>query len=95
MNPTLHTAANGHLTLDFNDLSDACWLSLAESLIKCRGFKRLGSEVIGADEKIHQHFQCAEFSLAAGWDIWCGHYLLSDSVEGDVFLRALFEELSP
>jgi hypothetical protein len=94
MNPTLDTAANGHLTLSFNELSDACWLSLAENLIKLQGFKRLGSPVIGVDEKIHQNFQCAEFSLAAGWDNWSGHYLLSDSVAGDVFLKKLFDQLS-
>src|SRR3990167_213269 len=93
MNPTLDTAANGHLTLSFNELSDACWLLLAENLIKLRGFKRLGSPVISIDEKIHQNFQCAEFSLAAGWDNWSGHYLLSNSVVGDVFLQKLFDQL--
>src|SRR3990167_5282661 len=93
MNPTLDTAANGHLTLSFNELSDACWLLLAENLIKLRGFKRLGSPVISIDEKIHQNFQCAVFSLAAGWDNWSGHYLLSNSVVGDVFLQKLFDQL--
>ena len=36
-------------------------------------------------------FQCAEFSLASGWDNWSGYYLLSDSMAGDVFLRTLFD----
>jgi hypothetical protein len=31
MNPTLHTAANGHLVLEFNELSDSGWL-VRESL---------------------------------------------------------------
>lgn len=93
MNPSLDTAANGHLTLSFNELSDSCWLSLAENLVKIRRFKRLGSPVIGSDEKIHQNFQCAEFNLAAGWDNWSGHYLLSDSVAGDVFPQYLFDQL--
>jgi hypothetical protein len=93
MKPTLDTAANGHLTLNFNELSDTYWLALADNLIKLRGFKRLGSPVIGVDEKIHHHFQCAEFSLAAGWDNWSGHYLLSDSVPSDVFLQKLFDPL--
>lgn len=53
----------------------------------------MGSTVIGIDEKIHQNFQCAEFTLAAGWDNWSGHYLLSDSVAGDVFLQKLFDQL--
>ncbi|WP_111448924.1 MULTISPECIES: hypothetical protein [unclassified Pseudomonas] len=93
MNPTLHKAANGHLALDFNELSDACWLSIAEDLTKLRGFKRVGSSVIGISEQIHQNFQCAEFNLAAGWDNWSGHYLLSDSVAGDVFLQKLFDQV--
>lgn len=93
MNPTLHTAANGHLTLNLNELPDSYWLSLAENLIKFRGFKRVGSPVIGVNEQIHQSFQCAEFALAAGWDNWSGHYLLSESVAGDVFLQKLFNQL--
>ncbi|MCE6978194.1 hypothetical protein EI534_12505 [Pseudomonas frederiksbergensis] len=93
MNPTIHKAVNGHLSLDFNELSDACWLSIAEELIKLRGFKRMGSPVIGVSEQIHQNFQCAEFNLAAGWDNWSGHYLLSDSVAGDVFLQKLFDQV--
>lgn len=68
MNPTLDTAANGHLTLSFNELSDSGWLSLAENLVKLQGFKRLGSHVLGVDEQTHQSFQSAEFCLAAGWD---------------------------
>jgi hypothetical protein len=93
MNPSLHTTANGHLTLDFNELSGICWLSLAEELIKLQGFKRVRSPVIGIDEQIHQNFQCAEFNLAAGWDNWSGHYLLSNSVPGDVFLQQPFHQL--
>ncbi|MBN6713396.1 hypothetical protein JSY17_05260 [Pseudomonas capsici] len=93
MKPTLDIAANGHLILGFNELSDYCWLSLAENLIRFRGFKRLGSPVISVDEKIHQSFQCAEFSLEAGWDNWSGHYLLSDSVAGDFFLQDFFDQI--
>lgn len=93
MKPSLDTAANGHLTLSFNELSDSCWLSLAENLIRLRGFKRSGSPVISVDEKIHQSFQCAEFSLVSGWDHWSGHYLLSDSVQGDLFLQNLFDQI--
>lgn len=51
MNPTLHKAANGHLSLDFNELSDTRWLSIAEELVKHHGFKRVGSPVIGVSEK--------------------------------------------
>lgn len=70
MKPTLDTAANGHLTLNFNELSDTYWLALADNLIKLRGFKPLGSPVIGVDEKIHHHFQCAEFSSRLGQLVW-------------------------
>ncbi|AKS09822.1 hypothetical protein [Pseudomonas trivialis] len=92
MNPTLHTAANGHLTMNLDGLSDADWLSLAEDLVQHQGFNRAGSPAMGLSEHIHPSFQCAEFSLAAGWDIWSGHYLLSDSVAGDVFLQKLFNQ---
>lgn len=93
MNPTLHTAANGHLTLSFNELSDSCWLLPAENLTTRRGFKRVGSPIIGVSEQIHQSFQRAEFNLAASWDNWSGHYLLSESVADDVFLQKLFNQL--
>jgi len=94
MNPTLYKAANGHLALDFNELSDACWLAIVEDLIKFHGFRRVGLPVIGISEQIHQNLQCAEFTLAAGWDNWSGHYLLSDCVAGDVFLQTLFDQIS-
>ena len=94
MNLTLHMAANGHLALDFNELSEAGWLSIAEALTSLQGLKRVGSPVTGISEQIHHDFQCAEFSLASGWDNWSGHYLLSDSMAGDVFLRKLFDRFS-
>lgn len=91
MNLTLHMAANGYLALDFNELSEAGWLSIAEALTSLQGLKRVGSPVTAASEQIHHDFQWAEFSLALGWDNWSGHYLLSDSMAGDVFLRKLFD----
>ncbi|MBC2380751.1 hypothetical protein HF257_18375 [Pseudomonas sp. WS 5106] len=94
MKPTLSTAANGHLKFNLNECPDDYWLSLAEDLVKHEGFKRVGSPVFGFDETIHQGFTCAQFSLAAGWDTWFGHYLLSESAAADVFLQALFHQLS-
>jgi hypothetical protein len=41
-----------------------------------------------AGEQIHQSFQAQEFTLAAGWDNWSGHYLLSESAE-DAFVERL------
>lgn len=93
MKPALHTAANGHLTLKLNELPDAYWCSLADTLIKHHGLQRSGSPVSGLDQQIHPSFVCAEFSLAAGWDSWFGHYLLSESEAGDVFLRQLLDQL--
>lgn len=94
MKPTLNTAANGHLTFNLNECSDDYWLSLAEDLVKHQGFKRVGAPVFGLDETIHPSFECAQFTLAAGWDIWFGHYLLSESAAADVFLQTLFNQLS-
>ena len=93
MSPTLHKAANGHLSLDVNEWPETCWRLLEDELIKRRGFTRVGASVIGMDEEIHPTFHCAEFSLTAGWDHWSGRYLLSDSVEGDIFLQELFDQL--
>lgn len=93
MNPTLYTAANGHLTINFNESSDSSWIALSEDLTSLHGFQRVGSPVIGLSEQIHQSYHCAEFNLAAGWDIWCGYYLLSDTVAGDVFLEKLFHQI--
>jgi hypothetical protein len=91
MNLTLHMAAKGHLALDFNELSEAGWLSIAEELTSLQGLKRAGSSITSVSEQIHHDFQCAEFSLASGWDNWSRHYLLSDYMAGDIFLRKLFD----
>lgn len=93
MSLSLHTAANGHLTLNLNEMPDAFWHSLADRLVNHHGFQRVGSPDFGLDERIHPDFQCADFILAAGWDIWSGHYLLSDSMAGDAFLHQLFDRL--
>ena len=95
MNLTLHMAANGHLALDFDELPEAGWLSIAEELTSLQGLKRVGSPVTAVSEQIDHDFQCAGFSLASGWDNWSGHYLLSDSMAGDVFLTKLFNRFVP
>jgi hypothetical protein len=61
-------------------------------MIQVRGFKRVGETFVGLDEKIHHSFQCSQFNLAAGWDIWSGHYLLAQCAAGDQFLKTLFSE---
>nr|WP_019364071.1 hypothetical protein [Pseudomonas luteola] len=92
MSLNLSTAGNGHLTISLNDLPDSYWLSLVEHMIQVQGLKRVGTSFAGLDEKIHPGFQCPEFSLAAGWDIWSGHYLLAQCAAGDLFLKTLFSE---
>lgn len=74
-------------------MPDAFWHSLADRLVNHHGFQRVGSPGFGLDERIHPDFQCADFRLAAGWDIWSGHYLLSQCTAGDVFLQRLFNQL--
>jgi len=92
--PSLHRAASGHLTLDFNDLPESYWLGVSLRLESHHGFTRVGPAVPGAHEQIHQGFARPDFALAAGWDNWSGHYLLSDSAEGDDFLQMLYDELN-
>lgn len=93
MRPTLQTAANGHLTIDFNALPESHWEALTTRLMETGGFHRIGQTVMGLDEAILPSFQRAGLTLAAGWNIWSGHYLLSECAAGDEFLRTLFSEL--
>ena len=94
MKPTLHTAANGHLTLNLNDESSECWPQIVARLESEFGLRRVGAKVLGVSEGIHPSFEGPEFTLLAGWDNWSGEYLLSESASGDAFLRKLFDELS-
>lgn len=93
MHATLHGAANGHLTLNLHGLPDSFWQSLSSRHVREFGFWRVGTPVISPEEQIHQSFECPRFVLAAGRDNWSGHYLLSESAEGDDFLRELFNTL--
>jgi hypothetical protein len=94
MEVTLHTAANGHLTLNLNNTPTESWLALSARLVNEFGFRRSGNAVTSVDERIHQSFERPELKLAAGWDNWSGHYLLSESAPGDEFLRSLFHEFN-
>ena len=89
MTVSVHRAANGHLSLEFGEASDAAWADLSALLVNEYKFTRVGNAVLGAAEQIHQSFQAPEFTLAAGWDNWSGHYLLSESAEGDAFIERL------
>ncbi|NRT54410.1 hypothetical protein [Sphaerotilus uruguayifluvii] len=89
MTVTVHRAANGHLLLELGEASDAAWHGLAALLVNEYKFTRIGTAVLGAGEQIHPSFQVPEFTLAAGWDNWSGHYLLSESAEGDAFIERL------
>jgi hypothetical protein len=57
------------------------------------GFQRVGAAVVGLDEKIYPSFKRSDLTIATGWDIWSGHYLLSECATGDEFLRTLYSEL--
>jgi hypothetical protein len=89
MTVSVHRAANGHLLLELGEAADAAWADLTTRLVNEYKFTRVGSAVLGAGEEIHQSFQAPEFTLAAGWDNWFGHYLLSESAEGDAFIERL------
>lgn len=89
MTASVHRAANGHLSLELGDAPDAAWSDLTALLVNEYKFTRVGSAVLGAGAQIHQSFQAPEFTLAAGWDNWTGHYLLSESAEGDAFIERL------
>ena len=89
MNPSLHRAASGYLTLNFNDGLDA-WLGVVRRLENVLGFVREGSTHQGFDEAIFPNFVSANCILEAGYDNWSGNYLLSQSAEGDKLLQEIF-----
>jgi hypothetical protein len=86
-------AANGHLLIEFGELSDADWKVLESKLVNVWGFRRVGEAVVGLDETICPDFERADLTLAAGWDIWLGYHLLSECVAGDEFLQRMCDEL--
>lgn len=89
----LFHAANGHLLIEFGELSDADWKALESKLVNAWGFRRVGEVVIGLDGTICPDFERQDLTLAAGWDIWLGYHLLSECAAGDEFLQSMCDEL--
>ena len=92
--PVIYTAANGHLSIDFEDYDSPVWFKAVSILEKDLGFIRQGEVVIGMDEGILPSLVKDDVSISAGWDNWSGNYLLSESREGDELLSLLFSKLS-
>jgi hypothetical protein len=86
-------ATNGHLMIEFGDMSDADWEARENKLVNVWGFRRVGAFVAGLDQTIYPGFERPDLTLAAGWDIWLGHYLLSESAAGDEFLQQMCDGL--
>jgi hypothetical protein len=93
MNPSLSTAANGHLTLDFGDYDSVAYQEVCAKLQNELGFARHGRTVVELDEGVSPSFLRAELEISAGWDNWSGSYLLANSDAGDAILRRLYAEL--
>lgn len=89
---TLYPAANGHLTLDFDDEPEELWEYVEVHLLS-EGFVRDGVEVLGPGQSIFPGFVREGIALAAGWDEWSGNYLLATSEDGDHFLTSLYTYL--
>lgn len=88
----LHTAANGHLTLDFDDSPEVLWEEVIAHLL-AEGFVRDGVAVLGPGQSIFPGFVREGIALSAGWDEWSGNYLLSHSDDSDSFLNSLYTYL--
>lgn len=95
MQLALHTAANGHLSLEFSTYGSTLWHAVSDYLESDLGFARSGRVVAGFDEGIHQTFERENISIYAGWDNWSGDYLLANSQAGDEMLGALFSRFAP
>lgn len=93
MNKSLYIAANGHVALDFGDYDSAAYQRACVKLENELGFSRQGDTVAGLDEGISPSFLRAKLEISAGWNNWCGSYLLANSDEGDEILRRLYAEL--
>ena len=91
----LHTAANGHLSLEFGSYDSELWRTVARHLETELGFHRKGEVVAGFDEGIRQSFECEGVSISAGWDNWSGDYLLANSSEGDELLSKMYRRFQP
>lgn len=93
MSPSLSVAANGYLTLAFDDYDSVAYQQVCAKLENELGFARHGRTVAGLDEGINPSFICAELEISAGWDNWSGSCLLANSDAGDTVLRRLYAEL--
>ena len=92
MQPTLRTAANGHLHLELNDAPDHQWQWLNTHL-EAMGFQRVGEPVLTVSQSIFPDFRRGELRLLAGYDDYAGFYLLAESADGDEVLRLAFVAL--
>jgi hypothetical protein len=93
MSPSLHKAANGYLTLNFNDAPETCWRTVLNRLETGFDFVREGQMLCGVDEAIFPNFVSSSCTIEAGYDNWSGIYLLSQSAEGDAILQKLFSDV--
>jgi len=91
--PRLHTAANGHAAIDFEEYDSPEWFEAVFLLESEQGFQRTGEAVMCMDEGIMPSFVKGEISIEAGWNNWSGNYLLSASKGGDEVIKWLFQKL--
>jgi hypothetical protein len=91
--PRLHTAANGHAAIDFEEYDSPEWFEAVFLLESEQGFQRTGEAVMVMDEGVMPSFVKGEISIEAGWNNWSGNYLLSASKDGDEVIKWLFQKL--
>lgn len=91
--PRLHTTANGHAAIDFEEYDSPEWFQAVFLLESEQDFKRAGEAVTGLDEGILPSFVKGDISIEAGWNNWSGNYLLSESNHGDEVIKWLFQKL--
>jgi hypothetical protein len=90
---TLHTAANGHLALEFDDSPDTLWEAALERL-SAEAFRETGEPVLGPGQSIFPSYVRWSVLLLSGWDEWSGNYLLATCEDGDTFLEQLHARLA-
>lgn len=89
---TLSTAANGHLTLDFDDSPEELW-EVALKRLKAEGYRETSEPVLGPGQSLFPSYVRWSVLLMAGWDEWSGNYLMATCDEGDILLGTFYQNL--
>jgi len=91
--PLLLSAANGRNEITFEAYDTPQWHSAIEWLRR-EGFTESGVPVVGLDGEILPSYARQGVTIAAGFDIWSGNYLLAECDNGDEVILKVANHVS-